>query len=487
MLPESPSSDPRPEIPAAGAAVQPLDRRKPATPILAARVLQFQATVLSHDTFDEAAAAFATEIAAILNFERAAIGFAENKRARVVATSHTAEFQAGSELFGLFSAAMDDALDQTSTVAFPASPEARPLINLAHAQLSRRYGGAVCTVPLVARGNTFGALTLARGDATPPSADDMALCEHLAVIVGPILELKRAAEASWHKRLDDTLRSGLRALFGPGRPRLKAGVAAGVAVLLGLTLVPVQYRVGAQARIDGAVQRALVAPADGFLRQVYARPGDAVKADQVLAELAQEDLQLEQRKWQSELTQHENAASSALARADRAQYVINQAKADEARAQLDLAERQLSRTRILAPFEGVVIKGDLTQSLGAPVRRGDVLLTIAPAKQYRLVVEADERDVSALQSGQHGYVALGAFSDRTIGFHIKTVTPVATTREGRNFFEVIAELEGAGSMPGLRPGLQGVAKVDAGSAPLAWIWTHRLIGWLRLTLWSWGL
>src|SRR4051812_44531292 len=108
MLPQSPLSDPRPEIPAAGAAVQPLDRRRPAAPILAARVIQFQATVLSHDTFDEAAAAFATEIATLLNFERAAIGFTDNGRTRVVATSHTAEFQAASELFGLFSAAMEE-------------------------------------------------------------------------------------------------------------------------------------------------------------------------------------------------------------------------------------------------------------------------------------------------------------------------------------------------------------------------------------------
>jgi multidrug resistance efflux pump len=311
------------------------------------------------------------------------------------------------------------------------------------------------------------------------------LCEHLACIVGPILELKYAAETPWHKRARRTLGKGLRTVTAPGRVGVKAGVAAAALALLGLTLIPIQYRVGAQARIEGAVQRALVAPADGFLRQVYARPGDAVKAEQVLAELAQEDLQLEQRKWQSELTQHENAASSALARADRSQYVINQAKADEARAQLDLADRQLSRTRIVAPFEGVVIKGDLTQSLGAPVRRGDVLLTVAPANQYRLVVEVDERDVSRLKAGQRGHVALGAFSDRSIAFRVKTVTPVATTRDGRNFFEVIGELEGA--VPALRPGLQGVAKVDAGAAPLAWIWTHRLIGWARMTLWSWGL
>jgi hypothetical protein len=42
---------------------------------LAARVLQLQAAVLSHDGFAEAAAAFATEIASLLEFDRAAVGF----------------------------------------------------------------------------------------------------------------------------------------------------------------------------------------------------------------------------------------------------------------------------------------------------------------------------------------------------------------------------------------------------------------------------
>jgi multidrug resistance efflux pump len=270
----------------------------------------------------------------------------------------------------------------------------------------------------------------------------------------------------------------------PGNVAAKVGIVAAVAALVALVLIPVQYRIGAHARIEGSVQRALVAPADGFLRQVNARPGDRIKTDQVLVELAEDDLKLEHRKWQSELTQHENAASGALARSDRAQYVINQSKADEARAQVDLAERQLARTRVLAPFDGIVIKGDLSQSLGAPLRRGDVLLTVAPAGEFRLLVEVDERDIAGVRAGAKGSVALGAL-DQALPFQVARVTPVATTRDGRNFFEVEGALEESPAM--LRPGLQGVAKIEAGSRSLAWIWTHRLFDWVRLAVWSWGL
>lgn len=452
---------------------------------LAERVLQFQATVLSHDTFDEAAAAFATELAMLLHFDRAAIGFSSGGHSRVIATSHTADFQARAELFGAYAAAMDEALDQGSTIVYPAPEGARPLITRAHAGLSTRYGGAVCTVLLVREGVSFGALTLARADPAVPDRDDVALCEHLGAIVGPILELKRDSERSWHDRLLSGLKRAARCVVEPGHTGAKLGAGAAAAALVVLLFVPFQYRIGAQARVEGSIQRALVAPSDGFLRQVHARPGERVRADQVLAELAEDDLRVEHRKWQSELTQHENAASAALARTDRSQYVINQSKADEARAQLDLVDGQLTRTRIVAPFDGVVIKGDLSQSLGAPVRRGDTLLTVAPVDQYRLVIEVDERDISTVRVGQTGRVALGALSDRALPFRVARVTPVATTRDGRVFFEVEGALEE--SPPMLRPGLQGVAKISAGDQPLAWIWTHRIFDWVRFALWSWGV
>jgi hypothetical protein len=93
------------ELPAAPAAV--LHLGAPAAPAVAAQILEFQATVLCHEKFDQAAAAFATEIAAMLNFDRAAIGFAAPGGTRVVATSHTADFKPHSELFSAFAGAWD--------------------------------------------------------------------------------------------------------------------------------------------------------------------------------------------------------------------------------------------------------------------------------------------------------------------------------------------------------------------------------------------
>lgn len=450
----------------------------------AARLLQLQGAILSQARFAGAATAFATELAGLLHADRVAVGFIERSQSRVVAVSHDLSFQANAEQFGLIAAAMDEALEQQASLRHPDAVDARPRITAAHAALTRREGGSAATIPMVDHGEAFGALTLTRGQPIAFSDEEIAQCEQVVRSIASILRLKRDNEQSWLERLNQSLRTRARQVIEPGHLTLKAGLGAAVLGLAALAFIPVDYRVGAPARVEGAIQRAMVAPADGFLRQLHVRPGDHVKAEQLLAELAEDDLRLDQRKWESELAQHENAASAALARSDRAQFVVAQSRADEARAQLDLTSGQLARTRIVAPFDGVVIAGDLTQSLGAPVQRGQTLLMVAPDQQFRLLVEVDERDIDAIEAGKDGSLVLGALIGRSLPFKVARITPMATSRDGRNFFEVEGRFEGVPS--DLRPGLQGVAKIEAGRHTTAWIWTHRFFEWLRLTAWAWG-
>jgi hypothetical protein len=36
----------------------------------------------------------------------------------------------------------------------------------------------------------------------------------------------------------------------------------------------------------------------------------------------------------------------------------------------------------------------------------------------------------------------------------------------------------------MRPGMQGIAKIEIGREKLLWIWTRRLVHWLRLFVWN---
>jgi biotin carboxyl carrier protein len=449
-----------------------------------ANAMRLLAAVLSQKSFAASAHAMATELALVFNSERACVGWLEQGCAKVVALSGGAHFDPRQEAVATIAAAMDESMEQEAVIAVPSGDTSASYITRANAELLAINGGGVCAVPLVDVRRVVGAVTLERS-SSPFDASELRWCEDLACLVGPILAVKAEAERSALHRALNRLRRYRAELLEPGNPTKKLTAGAALLVLLSVTLIPVPYRISAPGRLEGSMQRVVVAPVDGFLQQVNVRPGDFVREKQVLAELAGDDLAMEFRKRQSELLQHENAFQAALARADRTLLVINQAKAAEAEAQLALVEHQMDRAQIRAPFDGVVIKGDLSQSLGAPVQRGEVLLTLAPGAHFRLIVEVDERDIAHVQPGQVGTLALAAMPHETLGFVVQRVMPVATAGEGRNFFEVEARIP-APHAP-LRPGLKGVAKLDAGTHSVAWMLTHRLFDWLRLTFWSLGL
>jgi multidrug resistance efflux pump len=401
----------------------------------------------------------------------------------MIALSHGATIDARQDLAALIAAAMEEAIDQAASIAYPQST-GQPRIIAAHADLAGRHGGSVFTIPLAVNERMAGAITFERHGVMQADALSLADCEALVQSVAPVLLLRRDSERSLPSHAAASARNTMH------RIRMKAGPGRAVAALLGFSalaaffLAPVSYDVSAPVRLEGAVQRALTAPDDGYLQQVNVRPGDAVKAGQVLAELGQQDLQLERSKTESELAQHESGYGTALAQADRSMLVAYQARADQARSRLDLISRQIARARISAPFDGVVISGDLGQSLGTPVQRGSPLMVVAPLDRYRLIVEVDERDIADVGKGAPGRITLTALPEQVFRFSTERVAPVAVTRDGRHFFEVEGKLDSGSGV--IRPGLEGIARIAAPARPLASALGHRLHTWLRMSLWSLG-
>ena len=451
-----------------------MNPRLPDPQILA---LALQATVLAHGQLREAATAFASELANGRGCARVGVGFVRGHQAQLVAISHGSGENLHRQAFNPLTAAMDEAVQQGASVHWPA--EGVPAIRHAHRLLLGERGGAVATVPIVHLGRAVGAVTCEWTSAPADLPAVVAELENNVSLAGPVLHLMAQREQPWYRRMHQRL--GPADTSGRHRTTL---LVAGAAVLLGAGLAwPVTYRVGGHARVEGQQTRAIVVPADGYLQAVHVRPGDRVAQGQLLLEMSDQDLQLQKRKWGSELGQYENAYASALARADRAAMVIAQARVEEARAHLGLVESELARARITAPFAGIVVDGDLTQSLGAPLERGKPLLQLAPLDRYRVMLQVDERDIGHVRVGQTGQLALSALPWDALPIRAVRITPMARPAEGRNVFEV--ETDVTADAERIRPGLEGVGKLDTGRAALGWVWFHGVADWLRLALWSW--
>ncbi len=447
-------------------------------------VLDLVASAVEHERFQQAAMAFVTRLATKLECDRVSLGFEHRKHLRVSALSHSAEFGKQMNLVRAIGSAMDEAIDQQAVIVYPLPSGAAPLVIRAHEELARQHGaGTICTLLLRNEGKFFGGLTLERPGNRPFDQATVELCETVAVLIGPILDVKRR-EGQWLiAKARVSFVAQLKKLFGPGHLAVKMG-AMGVAILAVIfAFAKGDYRVSATTTLEGTIQRVVSAPFNGYITEARVRAGDIVRQGDLLCLLDDRDLRLERLKWSSEREQLVKQYREAMAKHDRPQVRVIQAKIDQAEAQLALLDEQLARTKVVAPFNGVVMKGDLSQSLGAPVERGQVLFEVAPLESYRVIVEVDERDIVDIAVGQPGELVLPSMPGDTFSLVVDKITPVSTAKEGRNYFRVEAHLKNTSER--LRPGMEGVGKITVDRRKLIWIWTHEGIDWIRLKLWTW--
>ena len=447
-------------------------------------VLELVAASLDQERFHGACTALATELAQRLDCSRVSLGFVHNGQVRLQAISHSASFGRELNLVRLLGEAMDEAIDQESTVRFPADRSGR-IATRAHLELANQHSGGaeLVTIPVPVNGEYLIALTLERPLGREFTDEEVEICETTGAVVGPVLVLKRDDERWLVVKAGHALREQFMRLFGPGHLVRKS-------VMIGLILIGVffafargDYQVTAEAAIEGSIMRSVVAPFEGFIQSAEVRAGDLVDEGQLLSVLEDQDLKLERLRLSTQRNQLLREQREAAANKERAQVTVLGAQMEQTAAQIALLDEQLARTRLRAPFRGVVVSGDLSQSLGAPVKQGEVLFEIAPLDEYRLILQVDERDITDAMPDQSGELVLNSMPEATLPFRVVRITPVSTPSEGRNYFRLEAALDE--TPDSLRPGMQGIGKVLIGERHLAWIWTRRLVDWLRLKLWVW--
>ena len=453
----------------------------------AASSLDFLAVIGEQPRLRGMTIAVANDLAARLRCDRVSVGLIRrNGSIRLRAISHSASFKGQGRLVDAIENAMEEALDQRTSVAYPPLPSTERAVTMAHralAEIIRVQGTSLISVVMAdGKGEPVGAITFERHRNELFDKEALQLTEAIAALLGPIVGLQLRANRLLAGRAIDRVGDGFVSLFGPRRPGLKLAVIGVIALGLFLALAKGEHRVTAKSVLEGEVQRAAVAPFDGFIREAPVRAGDTVRAGDVLAALEDRDLILERLKWRAERDKLVQKQREVRAKQDRTSLVILDSQIRQAEAQLALAEENLSRARIFAPFDGIVVSGDLSQMLGSPVEKGKTLFELAPLDSYRLIVHVDERDVRYVAMGQSGTVAFAGVPWTPLRMTLSKITPITVAEEGRNSFRIEARLTELG--PQLRPGMEGVAKIETGQRSLLWIWTRAVVEWLRLAAWK---
>lgn len=396
---------------------------------------------------------------------------------RLVTVSGTAGFEPSANVLALAREAMAEALAPGRPGCGTAAGSA--LGDYCHEAGSR----AALALQLIHQGRRVGALLLDIDRTVDAELEQFA--HALAAALAPCLDVQHAARRGLWAHARDGAADSLRWVVGPRRPGLKL-ITIALLLALGLAAtVEVDDHVRAPATVEGLQQRAAVAPFDGYIVEAPVRPGDTVHVGDVLARLDDRDLKLEEARTRASAEVAERKLREALAHGEAVAVRVAEAELDEARAALALARERLARAVVTSPLDGQVVRGDLSQQIGAPVEQGKVLFELAPALGWRVVLKVDERDTVKVQEGQAGEVLLAGLPGERFAVRVSKVSPVAQAEDGRNAFRVEAQVTQDAAR--IQPGMEGVGRVLVGHRALLWVGLHRVVDGVRYWAWTLGL
>lgn len=450
-------------------------------------ILETVAIALRHTHFQQALFELSNELRQRFDCSRVAIGLVHAARVKLAALSEAATFEKSSPMVQAYVDAMGETCDlaQTIEACRPEDGVASETYR-AHAALLQRVGGdAVISLPVSHQAQTIAVITLERGHSQRFNDSERKWLEAFAALFSPVVAQRRDAERNSLQRLTDEGARFWGALLGPRYLLWKIGGLLALLAIALLVWLPVPYRVSAKTVTEGSIQRVAAAPFEGYLAAGFVRAGDTVSKGQLLAKLDDHDLLVERAKWTSERDQYDNKLREAMANHDLTAIQVLTAQLNEAQAQLDLVDDKLVRVKIVAPYDGVIVSGDLSQQVGTPIEAGKKLFEVAPLRSYRIILEVDEREIGQIRTAQEGELMMSGLAGDPMPFTVAKIMPVATAQDSKNFYRVEAKLKH--ESPLLLPGMEGVGKIDVGRHKLGWVLLHSLFDWLRLTLWNWGL
>lgn len=412
------------------------------------------------------AAALATSLAEQMGLARVVVCLHWRGRFRVAGVSGAPNFDHRSEMFSLLEKDLNTSAQALDDI--PADSEYRRWL------VTRNPPLAMHVLPLL----DAGYLILMYEQEQSPGSAAKAQCRQIARVIAPLWQSQNRARQSFYWSVRTSVKNRYKNL--QQRNKWAVMAALGFCLLVFLCL-PGTHRVRAPAALEGKVQRAIVVPEDGYLQEADVKAGEVIRQGQVLAQLDNKSLQLEVQRWQAEKQEYERQYNRELTALNPVEMRIAKAKIAQADAQLNLYRERLQRVRIIAPIDGVIIKGDLSRAIGSPVQRGQVLYEIAPLDAFKLVIQVPQKSIRHLQQGQSGNLILSALPHDNIPFAVTAVASVYSEHEQDIVYRVEADI--IGTWQNLRPGMSGYAKITAGKKPYAWLIAHPLWDWLALKFW----
>lgn len=423
-------------------------------------------------------------LAEYLQADRVSLGLVNGTKIDIRAVSGKHNMSASTEWADMLISVMEEGYDQRVLLCINSTAdEQHPIAAPAHQSYQKQFDAPhLLTLPVTLDATPEAVLVCERYQRAWQPAEELALQSLVQQLHSPIGALV-ARSANWLKR---TRRSAEAKLFELTRVKntgAKLGLAALFFAFILICVIEVPYRINGNFLIDAENQVLVAAQRDGTLNQINVTEGQSVVAGDVLAQLENIDLRLRQAELLADLARAQAQQEGAMSMGAYAELRVAEAEVARVNAELQWVDINLQAGRLVAPSGGLIMTDEeLSRRLGSPITKGDVLLSIAQPQSWKVVIEVEEAEINHLQVNAEGEITFVSRPTVTLPITVERIETKARTRATGTVFRVFSTINASDDI-WWKPGMTGIAKVNAGDRTLIWIWTHRFVDWLRLALW----
>jgi predicted deacylase len=441
-----------------------------------AAVVDIQAQLDDADEVSHAALTAARAIQQRLSISRVVVAWRDGPSdgCRVVADTREDTASVDPRDDRIVQAAAEESASRGGVTRWPPEANKNRHAMMAIGEFAQSVSAAgVVAVPLRDTGGVNRGAVLAVGTDTP-------LCDEvvhfLDAIAGPLASKMASIGRSQPGRLERLLRGVTETVSSPRRWQWLSVAAVVFAILL----MPLRYRIGARCELHPVERRYVAAPFDGPLQTSMVRPGDMVSEGDLLAKINPREIDFELAGLRADLSRAQQEQKGLMASHDVAGSKIAELEVESLRLKTDLLQYRRFNLDILSPISGLVVSGDIKQSEGTPLSRGETLFEIAPLGKIVVEIAVPESDYSHVRVGMPVHFQVHALPQRRFVASLDRMHPRAELVDHENVF--IAEVTIDDPENVLRPGMLGRATIIGDRHPLGWNLLHKAYYALRSTM-----
>lgn len=407
--------------------------------------------------------------------------FSPNK-IKIMGGDNGAQVDKNTELYHSLKLAMEECFDQNDEVILPTLPNSNT-IDREHNNNKNIIGSDhLISLPLRINDRVVGVIITEYPKFEEEKRSSLALKLRIALdLVTPVLHSSYQREVGIFQFFRNKCYCGIKIITGPKFLGIKFLVILLVLLVVILSIIPWKYRVTGEFSLESSAQANISVPFNSTIESVTVSVGDDVLLGQELLHLDTDALRLEQAKAKAERSQYLQKVQEAMANKQLSEMRQHSLAVEQIDAKLDFIEYQLKSAVIVSPFSGILVEGDLSSQLKAPVEKGQILMRIVKVDSLYFKLKIDEKDIHFIDGNALGQIAFKSRPNDKFDIQLVDSIPVAVTDEKGVSFIIEATTDQ--EMDWWRPGMTGVCKVDVGYRPLIWVMTHRTMQYLRLKLW----